>query len=74
MSCLLLQLKNPAGKRYDLSWPEINFLHYPTMPHPPTIKPPPKKKINKTMLSVSLIGFSHKVDNVRIEKQINVLS
>ena len=68
---------NPAWKKMRFQL-DLNKTFY-TNPQPLThrrLKQRQRTKINKTMLSAPLphplIGFRHKVHNIRIEKQINI--
>ena len=71
LECVMLiaLAKMPAGKRCDFSRPKIKFLLHSTTLHPTTIKALPKyKHLQKNHFCFPLIGFPHKLNNVRTEK------
>ena len=61
--CAMFRLKFRLEKDAISTDPILDFLQHPTTHYPPTIKAPPQN----TAFCLSLIGFLHKVHNIKIE-------
>ena len=70
---LIASAKVPIGKRCDFSWSYIRLSATPHHFSPTDNKSTAKEqKLTKECLCLSLIGFLHKVHNIKLKKQISI--